>query len=151
MDIDLLNEPLGDGDDGPVYLSDIWPTAEEIDQTIASSIDGAMFKRSYGDVYAGDERWRSLEIPSGNLYDWQETSTYVRRAALLRRDAGAAPESGGHRRCSGARHARRLRHDRPHLARRGDPAGLTGRDVPDRARRSTGASSTRTVLAAATT
>jgi aconitate hydratase len=79
MDIDLLNEPLGEGDDGPVYLSDIWPTAAEIDETIASSIDGEMYRSSYGDVYAGDERWQALEIPSGNLYDWQEDSTYIRR------------------------------------------------------------------------
>ena len=79
MDIDLLNEPLGEGDDGPVYLRDIWPSAAEIDQTITSSIDGEMYKSSYGDVYAGDERWQALEIPAGNLYDWQESSTYVRR------------------------------------------------------------------------
>jgi aconitate hydratase len=79
MDIDLLNEPLGEGDDGPVYLSDIWPSAAEIDETISSSIDGEMYKSSYGDVYAGDERWQALEIPSGNLYDWQDDSTYIRR------------------------------------------------------------------------
>jgi aconitate hydratase len=79
MDIDLLNEPLGEGDDGPVYLSDIWPSSEEIDATIASSIDGEMYRSSYGDVYAGDERWQGLEIPSGNLYDWQPDSTYIRR------------------------------------------------------------------------
>jgi aconitate hydratase len=79
MDIDLLNEPLGEGDDGPVYLKDIWPTAAEIDQTIASSIDGDMYRSSYGDVYTGDERWQALEIPSGNLYDWQQDSTYIRR------------------------------------------------------------------------
>ena len=79
MDIDLLNEPLGEGDDGPVYLRDIWPSAAEIDQTIASSIDGEMYKTSYGDVYAGDERWQSLETPAGNLYDWLDDSTYVRR------------------------------------------------------------------------
>jgi aconitate hydratase len=79
MDIDLLNEPLGEGNDGPVFLSDIWPTAAEIDETIASSIDGEMYRSSYGDVYAGDERWQGLEIPSGNLYDWQEDSTYIRR------------------------------------------------------------------------
>ncbi len=79
MDIDLINEPLGEGTDGPVYLRDIWPTATEIDETIASSIDGAMFTRSYGDVYAGDERWQALEIPSGNLYEWQDASTYIRQ------------------------------------------------------------------------
>jgi aconitate hydratase len=62
-----------------VYLKDIWPTAAEIDQTIASSIDGDMYRSSYGDVYTGDERWQALEIPSGNLYDWQQDSTYIRR------------------------------------------------------------------------
>jgi aconitate hydratase len=100
MDIDLLNEPLGEGDDGPVYLSDIWPSAEEIDQTIASSIDGEMYKSSYGDVYAGDERWRSLEIPAGNLYDWQEDSTYIRRPTYF---DGMQAEPGSVEDISGAR------------------------------------------------
>jgi aconitate hydratase len=79
MDIDLLNEPIGEGDDGPVYLADIWPTSAEIEQTIASAVDGAMFRDSYADVYTGDERWGALEIPEGALYEWQESSTYVRR------------------------------------------------------------------------
>jgi aconitate hydratase len=79
MDIDLLSEPLGDGDDGPVYLEDIWPSPEEVDETIAASVDGAMFRAAYGDVYSGDDRWRALEIPSGNLYGWEANSTYVRR------------------------------------------------------------------------
>jgi aconitate hydratase A / 2-methylisocitrate dehydratase len=79
MDIDLLNEPLGEGDDGPVYLHDVWPTPKEIEETIAASIDGDMYRRTYGDVYTGDERWRELETPSGNLYEWEPSSTYVRR------------------------------------------------------------------------
>jgi aconitate hydratase len=79
MDVDLLNEPLGEGDDGPVYLRDIWPSSEEVDDTIASSVDGAMYRSTYGDVYRGDARWAALEIPSGNLYGWDEGSTYVRR------------------------------------------------------------------------
>jgi len=78
MDIDLLNEPLGEGYDGPVFLHDVWPTAAEVEETIALSIDGAMYRESYGDVYTGDERWRELTIPSGNLYDWEPDSTYVR-------------------------------------------------------------------------
>src|SRR5207253_6453430 len=64
MDIDLVNEPI----QGDVYLRDLWPTREEIDATIAGSVEGAMFTRTYADVYTGDERWSSLEIPSGNLY-----------------------------------------------------------------------------------
>jgi aconitate hydratase len=79
MDIDLLNEPLGEGDDGPVFLHDVWPTAAEVDETIASSIDGAMYRDSYGDVYTGDDRWRALDTPDGNLYAWEPESTYIRQ------------------------------------------------------------------------
>jgi aconitate hydratase len=79
MDIDLLNEPLGEGADGPVYLRDVWPSAAEIDETIAGSVDGAMYLSTYGDVYTGDERWRALETPAGNLYSWDPASTYVRQ------------------------------------------------------------------------
>jgi aconitate hydratase len=80
MDIDLTTEPLGQGSDGEdVFLSDIWPTAEEIDATVETAIEGDMFRRNYADVFTGDERWRSLEIPEGDLYDWREESTYVRR------------------------------------------------------------------------
>jgi len=78
MDIDLLNEPLGEGTDGPVFLRDIWPSAQEIDETIASSIDGDMFRRTYGDVFTGDDRWRDLETPTGDLFAWDAESTYVR-------------------------------------------------------------------------
>jgi len=80
MDIDLVNEPLGKGSDGnDVFLRDLWPTREEIDRTIAGSLDGAMFTRTYGDVYRGDDRWRGLETPSGDLYAWEDASTYVRK------------------------------------------------------------------------
>jgi aconitate hydratase len=78
MDVDLLNEPIGEGDDGPVYLHDIWPTSAEIDETIARSIDGTMFKNAYADVFTGDERWRALDTPSGDLFAWDPDSTYVR-------------------------------------------------------------------------
>jgi aconitate hydratase len=74
MDIDLTTEPI----DGDVYLRDLWPTREEIDATIAGSVDGEMFTRTYADVYTGDERWNALETPSGDLYDWEPDSTYVR-------------------------------------------------------------------------
>jgi aconitate hydratase len=74
MDIDLTTEPI----DGDVYLRDLWPTRAEIDAAIAGSVDGEMFTRTYADVYTGDERWNELEIPSGDLYDWEPDSTYVR-------------------------------------------------------------------------
>ncbi|HEY5059042.1 MAG TPA: aconitate hydratase AcnA [Gaiellaceae bacterium] len=79
MDIDLTSEPIGqDGDGNDVYLRDIWPTGKEIDATIAGSIDGAMFTRSYADVFTGDERWRELDTPDGDLFAWEPDSTYVR-------------------------------------------------------------------------
>ncbi len=79
MDIDILNDPLGEGSDGaPVYLGDIWPRSEEIKQTVEAAVRSDMFTKSYDDVFTGDERWRSLEVPKGDRYVWTE-STYVRR------------------------------------------------------------------------
>jgi len=78
MDVDLLNEPLGEGTDGPVYLRDLWPSPKEVEEVIASSIDGEMFRRTYGDVYTGDERWAALDTPEGELFAWDPGSTYVR-------------------------------------------------------------------------
>jgi aconitate hydratase len=92
MDLDLTTEPLGQGSDGEdVFLSDIWPSAEEIDATVASAVQGDMFRRTYADVFTGDENWHSLEIPEGDLYDWREESTYVRRPPYF---DGMAPEPG---------------------------------------------------------
>ncbi|MCL6537138.1 MAG: aconitate hydratase [Acidothermus sp.] len=80
MDVDLTTEPLGVGSDGnPVYLRDIWPTEQEISEIIGQAIESRMFTESYRDVFAGDERWNSLEIPEGDLFAWDERSTYVRR------------------------------------------------------------------------
>jgi aconitate hydratase len=77
MNVDLLNEPLGEGSDGePVYLRDIWPSQQEVQAVIAEAVRSEMFRRSYADVYAGDERWNGLETPEGDIYAWPE-STYV--------------------------------------------------------------------------
>jgi aconitate hydratase A / 2-methylisocitrate dehydratase len=79
MGVDLVNEPLGEDSEGePVYLRDVWPTQREVQETIASAVQSDMFRKSYADVYAGDERWSGLRIPEGDLYDWGE-STYVKR------------------------------------------------------------------------
>ena len=79
MDIDLVNEPLGQGSDGEdVFLRDLWPSRDEIDQVIGKSVKGEMFSSTYADVFTGDERWRALETPEGELYAWDEASTYVR-------------------------------------------------------------------------
>ncbi len=80
MDIDLTTEPLGTGTDGtPVYLADIWPSEAEIGEVMARAINQEMFARDYSDVFAGDERWRTLPTPTGKLFDWEDESTYVRR------------------------------------------------------------------------
>ncbi|MGP3913288.1 aconitate hydratase AcnA [Nonomuraea sp. 10N515B] len=81
MDIDLDTEPLGLGTDGePVYLKDIWPSPEEISAVVNSSIGRDMFERDYADVFKGDDHWRSLPIPTGNTFEWDPDSTYVRKA-----------------------------------------------------------------------
>jgi aconitate hydratase len=79
MDVDLVTEPLGQGSDGEdVYLHDLWPTAEEIQEVIASSVRGEFFHETYSDVYSGDEQWRALPTPEGDLFEWEADSTYVR-------------------------------------------------------------------------
>lgn len=81
MDFDFETDPLGQDSDGnDVFLKDIWPSAAEIEETIASSINRDMFTDSYADVFKGDERWRSLPTPEGNTFEWDEKSTYVRKA-----------------------------------------------------------------------
>lgn len=78
VDIDLDKEPLGIGSDGqPVYLRDLWPSQEEINQTIAQNLTSEMFKEKYASVFEGSEMWQAIEVPEGDLYEWHETSTYI--------------------------------------------------------------------------
>ncbi|MET9780659.1 aconitate hydratase AcnA [Nocardiopsis alba] len=80
LDVDITTEPLGHGKDGePVYLADIWPTAEEIQEVMDSAIASDMYQDAYSDVFAGDDRWRSLPTPTGNTFEWEGESTYVRK------------------------------------------------------------------------
>jgi aconitate hydratase len=80
MDIDITTEPLGTGSDGkPVYLGDIWPSPQEIQDVVASAISSEMFTSDYADVFAGDDRWRSLPTPTGKVFEWDAESTYVRK------------------------------------------------------------------------
>ena len=80
MDTDLTTDPLGTGGDGrPVYLRDIWPSQAEIGEVIASCLRPDMYTREYAEVFAGDERWRSLPVPAGDMFAWDRSSTYVRR------------------------------------------------------------------------
>ncbi|WP_138275398.1 aconitate hydratase AcnA [Rhodoluna limnophila] len=80
MDFDFETDPLGEGLDGqPVYLRDIWPTAEEVQKTIDESINSDMFKTQYAGVFEGDDRWKSLPTPKGDVFEWDAKSTYVRK------------------------------------------------------------------------
>ena len=80
MDLDLTTEPLGEDSDGqPVYLRDIWPTAHEIEEVVDAAIASEMFTRDYADVFSGDDRWRALAIPTGDTFEWDPDSTYVRK------------------------------------------------------------------------
>jgi aconitate hydratase len=101
MDIDLVNEPLGQDTGGnDVFLQDIWPTAEEIEATITESVRGEMFSRTYADVFTGDDNWRALDLPEGDLFAWDEKSTYVRRPPYF---DGMSREPGRVENFSGAR------------------------------------------------
>jgi aconitate hydratase len=80
MDIDLYADPLGQDDHGrPVFLADIWPTSAEVASTVLEAVRSDMFRKSYAEVFDGDERWNSLAVPTGDSFHWAEDSTYVRR------------------------------------------------------------------------
>jgi aconitate hydratase len=80
MDVDLVNDPLGTDPHGePVRLTDLWPSSAEVNDAIEAVLASDMFRTAYGEVFDGDEQWRSLPVPAGGAYEWSDTSTYVRR------------------------------------------------------------------------
>ncbi|MGH3057320.1 MAG: aconitate hydratase, partial [Gaiellaceae bacterium] len=80
VDLDLTTEPLGQDDEGgDVFLRDLWPTPEQVKDTIATAISEEMYTRTYADVFTGDENWAALDVPEGDLFAWDDESTYVRR------------------------------------------------------------------------
>jgi aconitate hydratase len=78
MDLDLTREPLGIGADGPVFLRDIWPSPQEVQDEILRSVKQEFFRKQYADVFKGDQHWQGLDVPTGETYAWQEDSTYVK-------------------------------------------------------------------------
>ena len=101
MDFDFETQPLGTSPDGTeVYLRDIWPTAKDVQDTIDSSITEEMFTNDYADVFAGDERWKSLPTPEGKIFEWDPESTYVRKPPYFE---GMAPDPSPVVDVSGAR------------------------------------------------
>ena len=79
MDFDMAEEPLGTDRSGqPVYLRDVWPTPKEVEDTVRKAVNTDMFRKEYGEIFEGDERWRGLQVPEGDLYAWQQKSTYIK-------------------------------------------------------------------------
>ena len=95
IDIDIMNEPLGHGTDGePVFLKDVWPSQDEIADTVGSSLKAEMFETEYADVFTGPEQWRELPTPEGNTFAWDDDSTYVRQPPYFV-DMAREPEPPG--------------------------------------------------------
>ena len=93
MNVDLTCQPLGKGRDGSdVYLKDIWPSEQEIQQVMLHAVTQEAFRRQYASVFDGDERWRALPVPTGDRFQWDETSTYIRRPPFLE-NLTATPEA----------------------------------------------------------
>lgn len=85
VDIDLINEPLGyDHNEQPVYLKDIWPENDEINAIMSEVLSPRDFDKNYGEIFAGNEIWRNLEVPEGKIYDWDENSTYIKEIPFFK-------------------------------------------------------------------
>ena len=135
MDFDFDAQPLGTDTDGTdVYLKDIWPNLQEIQETMASSINKEMFASSYADVFDGGERWKSLPTPEGKTFEWDPESTYVRKPPYFDRMPASAVTCHRHLGRQSPGQARRFGDHGPHLAGRRDQGRHPRRSVPDRAR-----------------
>ncbi len=93
MDLDLYHEPLGQDSDGQdIYLKDIWPSEEEVLETTREAVTSEMYSRKYADVFSGDEAWQALPIPTGDRFDWEDQSTYIRQPTFFQ-DMPREPQS----------------------------------------------------------
>ena len=126
MDIDVEHQPLGTGADGrPVFLRDIWPSQEEVAAAVTGSVHASMFKSEYGQVFEGDEHWKSLKVPEGNLFRWAEDSLYVKAPPFFE---GVTAKVGDFSDITGARALAMLGDSvtTDHIS----PAGSIGADSP---------------------
>lgn len=95
MDLDLYREPLGQGPDGePVYLKDIWPDSHELHDLVRDTVTAGMFAKSYKSVFEGDERWKSMDTPSGEMFAWSDESSYIQNPPYFEGMTEALPEQG---------------------------------------------------------
>jgi aconitate hydratase len=89
---DLTTEPLGDDPAGnPVFLKDIWPTEQELQETMLRAVNAEMFRKSYAEVFSGDARWQGLDVPEGSRFEWDQDSTYIRKPTFLEGMTMSAP------------------------------------------------------------
>ena len=100
MDLDLTSEPLGLGKDGPVFLRDIWPSAQDVQDEILRSVKQEFFQTQYADVFKGDTHWQGLKVPAGETYAWQDDSTYVKNPPYF---SGMTMQAPGVKPITGAR------------------------------------------------
>jgi aconitate hydratase len=92
VDIDLSKDPIGEDDSGdPVYLRDVWPSQEEVAREIENALDPEIYREQYADVYTGNEQWNDVEVPSGDLFEWDPDSTYIQEPSFFK-DMGPEPE-----------------------------------------------------------
>ena len=95
VDIDIYSEPIGTGSDGQaVFLQDIWPTQDEVKETVSRVLNPEIFKAQYSQVFEGDDTWKSLDTPEGNLYEWTDESTYIREPNFFDEFSLDLPETG---------------------------------------------------------
>ena len=95
VDIDLSRDPIGEDEGGdPVYLRDIWPSQEEVAREIDNALDPKIYKEQYADVYTGNEQWNEVEVPSGDLFEWNPDSTYIQEPSFFK-DMGPEAEDLG--------------------------------------------------------
>ena len=126
MDVDLYKDALGNDSQGnPVYLKDIWPTPQEVQAVMNKSVRSEMFKQEYSRATEGDEHWKAMSVPEGELFQWDGQSTYVREAPYFE-NMSKTPENAGNQggACPSAAWATRLRRT---TSRRRVPSKRTAR------------------------
>ncbi len=109
MALDLTTDPLGEDDEGrPVYLRDIWPSEQEVAETIRAAVSSALFQERYASVFEGDERWQAVEVSGGQTFAWDPQSTYVLKPPFFDQGLELPPppadiHAPGSSACSGTR------------------------------------------------
>ena len=152
MDVDLTQDPLGTDPEGqPVYLRDVWPSPHEVQEVIDACVAAEMFTGRYADVFSGDERWKSLETPTGDVFEWDADLDLRAQAPVLRGHAGGADARSPTWRAPGCSPSSATRSP-PTTSARPAPSSPTARPAATSASTASSArTSTPTARAAATT